>query len=97
MFVWKTVRVSKLTLDREDSMKTKDEVTQEFLTKLKSLLREYSTEDIEATIEAEDHYPGYPECGEDIRMTVDIPSTYSPEGECLREWTEIDLGQYFTP
>lgn len=78
-------------------MKTKDEVTYEFLTKLKLLLREYSIGGQEATIEAEDHYLGYAECGEDIRMTVDIPSIYSSDGECLREWTEIDLGRYFTP
>ncbi len=76
-------------------MKTKDEVAKEFLTKLRDLLLEYSTEQ-KASIEAEDHYPGYAECGEDIRMTVDIPPIYSLKGECLREQTEINLGSYFT-
>ena len=37
---------------------------------------------------------GYAECGEDIRTTVTIESVYEA-GECLWEWTEIDLGRYF--
>lgn len=45
-----------------------------------------------AEISAEDHYPGYPECGEDVRMTITVPSVFS--GENTREWTEIDLGRW---
>ena len=77
-------------------MKTASEVSREFMTKLQLLLKEYSHGDWEASIGAEDHYPGYPECGEDIRMTVDIPAVYDSEGGCLREMTEINLGSYFS-
>lgn len=71
-------------------MQTIEQVKAEFLGKLKALLGEYG-----ATIEAEDHYPGYAECGSDIRTTVDIPSVYE-NGDIVRPWTEIDLGRYFT-
>lgn len=65
---------------------TKKQVEEAFRKDLTALLNKYS-----AYIEAEDHYPGYPECGEDIRMTVTIPAIY--KGENCRDWTEIDLGQ----
>ena len=42
---------------------------------------------------AEDHYPGYAECGEDVRMTVDFNSDYSVDPPVLGE--ELDLGRYF--
>jgi hypothetical protein len=45
-----------------------------------------------AEIEAEDHYPGYAECGEDIRMTVHVPGLYDEHGNTIRERCEIDLG-----
>lgn len=49
-----------------------------------------------ARLEAEDHYPGYAECGEDVRMTVSIPSIVDPVTyEIIRESVEIDLGKYF--
>ena len=38
-----------------------------FLVELKSLLSRY-----EAEIRAEDHWQGYSECGEDVRMTVEF-------------------------
>ena len=75
---------------------TKEEVTQAFLIDLKALLQKYSNGVSSCEIEAEDHYSGYPECGEDVRMTVTVPSIYTPEGETIREWTEIDLGRWFT-
>ena len=64
---------------------TKEIVTALFLSDLKALLKKYNAE-----ITCADHYQGYPECGEDVRMTVDIPSIYN-QGEVIREWTEIDL------
>jgi hypothetical protein len=64
---------------------TKEIVTALFLNDLKALLKKYNAE-----ITCADHYQGYPECGEDVRMTVDIPSIYN-QGEIIREWTEIDL------
>ena len=67
----------------------KELVTQQFTMELKALLKKYDAE-----ISAEDHYQGYPECGEDIRITVTIPSKYDADGNMLREWTEIDLGNY---
>lgn len=72
-------------------MKTSNEVKIEFITKLKELLEEYQAELI-----AEDHYPGYPECGQDIRITVEMDTIYTESG-CEREYTEIDLGRYVYP
>jgi len=69
---------------------TKEQVEIEFKAKLKALLREYDAE-----ISASDHWSGYAECGEDVRITVTIPSIFNAEtGEYVREWTEIDLGRY---
>lgn len=71
-------------------MKTSQEITEEFNTKLRILLAEYGAE-----LSAKDHWQGYAECGEDVRMTVEIPSIYDGDGNCLREWTDIDLGSLF--
>jgi hypothetical protein len=51
----------------------------------------------DAEMEAKDHWEGYAECGEDIRITVDIPAIYDAEVNCLREATEINLGAYISP
>jgi hypothetical protein len=70
-------------------IKTKQEITKEFKTKLQALLQEYNAE-----LSCEDHWMGYAECGEDVRMTVDIPGVYN-EFEEISEWTTIDLGKFF--
>lgn len=72
-------------------MQTKQEVEAAFRRDLIELLAKYNAE-----IEAEDHYPGYSECGEDIRMTVDIPAIYGKNGDTIREWTRIDIGRWLT-
>jgi len=72
-------------------MKTKNEVRQEFLSKFQALLNEYDAE-----IEADDYYPGYPECGEDIRMVVTIPCLFK-NNELVREGVEIQLGKHVWP
>jgi hypothetical protein len=64
----------------------------EFMGKLDALLREYG-----ARISAEDHWQGYAECGSDVRITIDIPSVYTPEGHFVREGIDIDLGRYHEP
>ena len=56
-------------------MKDRDE----FLCRLKSLLEEFDAE-----ITAEDHWQGYAECGQDIRITVEFDD-YRVE--------DIDLGK----
>lgn len=59
-----------------------------FLTDLYDVLDKWG-----ASITAEDHYSGYPECGEDIRMTVDIPEVCCFDtGKMLRHRLEINLG-----
>jgi hypothetical protein len=73
-------------------VKTREEITKEFTEKLQALLNEYG-----ANIEARDHWIGYAECGEDVRMTVEIPAFYNEEHDCVREWTEIDLGCHLAP
>lgn len=61
-----------------------------FRAELRDLLFRYDAE-----ISAEDHWQGYPECGEDVRMTVTIPGEYDPKtGETIRSWMEIDLGRF---
>lgn len=67
---------------------TKEDVELSFRADLKALLAKYN-----ADIEASDHYSGYPECGEDIKMIVNIPSLYDGN-EQIREYTEIDLGHW---
>lgn len=68
-------------------MKTNREITSEFVTDFKALLKKY-----EATIEADDS--GSTESKQDIRMIVHIPSQYNGE-EQIVEYTEIDLGRFF--
>ena len=74
-------------------MMTKEQVEQEFRGELYALLRKWA-----ATLEADDHFRGYAECGEDIRMTVTIPALYADEQRTTeREYTKIDLGKYVMP
>ena len=70
-------------------MKTKEQVTQEFRTELQALLDKYG-----ADMEARDHWQGYAECGSDVRITVDVPGIYDRDNNCVREYTEIDLGSW---
>jgi len=70
-------------------MTTKAQTEADFRAELSALLKRYDAE-----LSADDHYTGYPECGEDIRMTVTIPARYSCDGETLMEYTEIDLGRF---
>lgn len=52
----------------------------EFMRDLSDLLSKYN-----CTIEADDHWTGYAECGQDIKMTVEF-----------KDWAvdDIDLGSY---
>lgn len=71
---------------------TAAEVKTQFTAELKALLDKWNAE-----LEAEDHWTGYAECGQDVRMTVTIPSIYNEEiGERVRELTEIDLGRWLS-
>ena len=74
------------------AMQTKEEVEKAFREELQALLDKYGAE-----LEAADHYQGYPECGEDVRMTVTVPGKYDEAHDCVREWTEIDLGKHLWP
>ena len=58
------------------------EILAAFLAELTALLRKWGAE-----LEAKDHYLGYPECGEDIRITAWIPADGAD--------VEIDLGDSF--
>jgi len=73
-------------------MQTKEQVAQAFKAELQALLDKYGAE-----LEAKDHYQGYPEWGEDVRMTVNVPAIYDADHNCLREYTEIDLGRALWP
>ena len=69
-------------------MITEEEITNQFKAELQSLLDKYGAE-----LEAEDHYPGYAECGEDVRMTAYIPTQYDESYNMVRESANINLGQ----
>lgn len=60
----------------------------DFLGELKALLKKYKAE-----LSAKDHWTGYAECGQDVRMTVDFDGIYG-ELEVIRPHTELDLGTY---
>lgn len=64
-----------------------EQIKRRFMTELQYLLDKWGAE-----LEAKDHWEGYPECGEDVRMTVTVPAIYDADHNCLREFTEIDLG-----
>ena len=68
------------------------EIEPRFIEELKALLKKYN-----ATLKADDHFQGYAECGENIRMTVDIDWIYDKEGNVIFQGGEIDLGSYFYP
>lgn len=72
-------------------METKEQVAQAFKTELQALLDRYG-----ADLEAKDHWQGYAECGADVRMTVDVPAIYDANHNCVREYTEIDLGRWMS-
>lgn len=74
-------------------MKTSEQIKIEFETALKQLLKSFNNADMQA----DDHYSGYPECGEDIKITVTIPAVYDENHNCISEFTEIDLGKYISP
>ena len=70
-------------------MQTREQIETEFRAELESLLKKWG-----ATIEVEDHYSGYAECGRDMRMTVYIPGIYDLDAdEKVRDYCEIDLGK----
>lgn len=69
---------------------TSEYIKKEFMRELRGLFERYNAE-----ITAKDYYPGYAECGEDIKMIIDIPSVYGGNGECIQESVEINLGTWF--
>ena len=70
-------------------MQTKEQVEQAFRADLQALLDKYGAE-----LSAKDHWTGYAECGEDVRMTVEVPAIYDADHNCAREYTEIELGTW---
>jgi len=73
-------------------MQTKEQVTHAFKAELQALLDKYGAE-----LEAKDFWQGYAECGEDVRMEVTVPAIYDADHNCVREWTDIDLGAHIWP
>lgn len=66
-----------------------EKIEAEFRADLQALLNKYG-----ANLEAEDHWQGYAECGEDIRITAEIDGVYTKDGELVRPYVSIDLGRY---
>jgi hypothetical protein len=78
--------------NQEDDMLTSAEIDRQFKQELQNLLDSWDAE-----MEADDHYQGYPECGQDVRIEVTIPSIYDTDGNQTREFTVIDLGRIIFP
>ena len=76
--------------EQSGKVKPAEQVAAEFKADLQTLLDKFCAE-----LTAKDHWRGYQECGEDVRMTVTVPAIYDADHNCLREFTEIDLGSYF--
>ena len=74
------------------TIQTAQQVEQAFKAELQALLDKYVAE-----LEAADHWQGYAECGKDVRMEVTIPAIYDVDGDCLREFTCINLGKCIFP
>ena len=55
---------------------------EEFITRLQDLLKEFDCE-----ISADDHWQGYAECGQDVRMTVEFEDY---KIECIDLAKQID-------
>lgn len=72
-------------------MRTKEQTTTDFLMKFDALLREFH-----ATLVVDDHYPGYSECGQDIRATIEVSPVWDNLGNCTQEGVDIELGTYRT-
>jgi hypothetical protein len=67
------------------------EVKAQFIAELQALLDKWGAE-----LEASDHYQGYPECGEDIRIEITIPAICDGNGCEEREWACFDVGRYMS-
>jgi hypothetical protein len=74
------------------ALRTKEQTEIAFREELQALLTKYN-----ASLVAQDHYTGYPECGEDVRITVEIPGAWDENHDCTQEWTDIDLGSSVFP
>jgi hypothetical protein len=70
---------------------TAEEVQKAFTAELQELLDTWGAE-----LRADDHYPGWPECGEDIRVEITIPAIYDGNGRTEREWCCFDVGRYMS-
>jgi len=73
-------------------MMSRDDIEKNFRSDLMVLLKKY-----DATLSAEDHFSGYAECGQDIRMNVSIDAKYDSDGNIIKDHAEIDLGNYMGP
>jgi len=73
-------------------MTTKEQIEQNFKADFQALLDKYN-----ATIEADDHFQGYAECGEDIQVCVYIPGSFDKDGEIIQETADFNLGRYLPP
>ena len=62
--------------------------TDQFKIELAALCKKYR-----CFIIADDHYLGYPEYGEDVRMTVEFEDDYTADPPLPYE--DLDLGQWF--
>lgn len=72
-------------------MTSPDETKHLFMCEFTALLVKWN-----ADISADDHYRGYPECGQDIRIEISIPPIYI-NGELIRAGVDIDLDKGFYP
>jgi len=68
-----------------------EKLKNEFKIELDTLLKKYR-----ATISADDYYPGYAECGSDIRVEIEFRKNVVLTHGTVDVVSDIDLGSYYT-
>ena len=69
----------------------KTELEAQFKEEFVALLRKYN-----ASLEVEDHWSGYSECGEDIQARIESCAKYDDNGNMIEPELSFDLGCYLT-
>lgn len=63
---------------------------EEFVVELRALLNKY-----EVTLSADDHWQGYAECGQDVRITADFENGEIDFGSHLDSDSDIEIKTYY--
>lgn len=65
------------------------EIEKAFMKDFQNLLDKYKAE-----INIDDHWTGYPECGQDIKAIVNIDAVYDDNHDIIQDYIEFELGNF---